>query len=775
MNPLVGWLARQLGDLDPSGFDRWQWLWGRYPSPGWLLAGLALVGVFLWLSYRASQSIESVWRRRFVLALRTVAVGLLGVIFFDPSIELLKTRKREQSLVILVDASRSMSLRIPGEGTRIEHVRKLLHAHAEEIDRLERRFKVYYGFFDAVYQPTTRDNLLAVRAERPQTLIGESIDTLAKAFGADPPVGIVLFSDGADRGRVRAALGASDALSPIPVYPVLLPQRSPPDVAVVDVVTDPYAFVRNAFDIRGKIEQHGLAAERIDVTLRVDGQVVATQQVVVPKKASRAEFVFRTTPQRVGRYVYSVEIPTFDGEAVIENNRKDIIVKVVRDRVRVLQVVGEPSWDERFLRRYLEKDPNVDLISFMILRTREDLDATPESELSLIPFPTRELFTQELKTFDLVIFQNFDFRPYFDLFPGQLLENIRKFVEEDGGGFLMIGGDKSFSQGGYAGTVIERILPVTLDPTASIAAAPFTPVLTPDGARHPVASLDLPPNEADRVWRELPELQGTNVVGDLRPGALALLRHPSLRGGASGMPILSVMEAGKGRSMALTIDSSWLWGFYAAGLGHSGLHYQRFWNNAVRWLVHDPEFGRVRLESDADTYLLGDTVLARCSVLDENYRPAVQAQVEISMKPRAHLEGRQTEWVRLSSRESEPGVFTVEHTPQAGGVYDLRCSAKVRGKSAGEDGWIVIVDPLGDEMKDTAVHNELLRELAARSGGKTLSSRENWFDVVSGGEPEHVDVIGKQVLRLWDNAVVLLLLGVLWTTEWLLRRRWGGL
>src|SRR5262249_48226219 len=121
---------------------------------------------------------------------------------------------------------------------------------------------------------------------------------------------------------------------------------------------------------------------------------------------------FKLQPERVGKFLYSITVPEQDGEATAENNRRDLAIKVVRDKIRVLQVVGRPSWDERFLRRLLKRNPNVDLISFFILRTPTDLALVPPPELSLIPFPTRELFTESLSTFVLVIFQNFDYRPY---------------------------------------------------------------------------------------------------------------------------------------------------------------------------------------------------------------------------------------------------------------------------------------------------------------------------------------------------------------------------
>ncbi len=133
---------------------------------------------------------------------------------------------------------------------------------------------------------------------------------------------------------------------------------------------------------------------------------------------------------------------------------------MIRDRVRVLHLSGRPSWDERFLRSMLRRDPNVDLVSFFILRTETDEQPWNHNDLSLIPFPTFEIFEEQLRSFDLVIFQNFNYAPY-GVEP--FLPNVRDYVE-GGGALAMVGGDLSFASGGYGATALRDVLPVELPP-----------------------------------------------------------------------------------------------------------------------------------------------------------------------------------------------------------------------------------------------------------------------------------------------------------------------
>jgi uncharacterized membrane protein len=224
-----------------------------------------------------------------------------------------------------------------------------------------------------------------------------------------------------------------------------------------------------------------------------------------------------------------------------------------------LQVAGAPSWDVKFLRRFLEGDPSVQLVSFFILRTQRDLATSyTERELSLIQFPYERLFEEDLWTFDVVIFQNFDAENYFDPYQsGTLLGNVREYVE-NGGAFVMIGGDRSFGLGHYGATPLADLLPrraVAIGRAADTAS--FLPMLTEEGERHPITRLVAEAGENAEWWKRLHPLDGTNVVLRAKPDAAVLLAHPD-RKDADGrpLPILAVQEVGAGRSMALTVDAS---------------------------------------------------------------------------------------------------------------------------------------------------------------------------------------------------------------------------
>ena len=194
-------------------------------------------------------------------------------------------------------------------------------------------------------------------------------------------------------GRARAAVADLE----VPVNTVLVGQSALLDLAIERVQVDDFAFVRNSLTVEVEVRGRGFEGRTVPVTLSREGQPVATKNVTL-RGEEPVKVAFTFTPDQTGRFVYTVETPVFPREAVVENNTRAFTLKVIRDRVRVLLVVGRPSWDERFLRGLLKQDANVDLVSFYILRTMADEPnvTNPPRELSLIPFPMDEIFRQKL-------------------------------------------------------------------------------------------------------------------------------------------------------------------------------------------------------------------------------------------------------------------------------------------------------------------------------------------------------------------------------------------
>ena len=597
-------------------------------------------------------------------------------------------------------------------------------------------------------------------------LLGALTSAAQAGTGGRPLAGLVIASDGADNAELSEGVSPASAAElrklGAPVFALPLGAQALKDLAVEKIAVDDFAFVRNQVTVDVVVTARGFGATDVPVILKREGQVVAQRTVHIDGAQSRYQVKLSFVPDRTGKFAFTASVPVYEGEALAQNNQRSFVLKVIRDRVRVLLVVGRPSWDVRFLRQLLKKDPNVDLISFFILRTPGDDPHSSQDELSLIPFPTQEIFQEQLKTFDLIIFQNFNHRPYR---MSQYLDGIAAYVR-DGGAFAMIGGDQSFSAGDYAGTPIEEILPVTLFPPGPTA-VDETPVqlkLSEAGRRHPVTELATSGAANETAWTRLPKLPGLNTTGPLKGGAQTLLNS------AEGRPVLVVGEAGRGRVLALLTDSSWYWSFVAAGEQQGPRAYETFWHSAIRWLVRDPALTPMRVAAERPSFEPGaEPPALDVQVRGSDYGAAAGAQISVvessADDPVPHPAG-----TAVAGSDGSARVVLPQLPP---GAYKTTVTARrPDGTQVGEAEDAFVVAPSSREMIEAAPRPDLLHAIAAETKGRVIETGDALTSLPF-RDPERVEVGQRTSRPLWDNWKVLLLLCLVVGMEWTLRRRWG--
>ncbi len=777
------WTEYNAGDV------LWLGDWGG----AWVLGLLALGALVLALSAYDLRPMRPM-RRRVLLGLRAAIYALAVLMLLEPALDLKNITKVKNEVVVLVDKSRSMELPAASvEGRREELAAKALPEFAGLIERTrgEHTF-TFMGYGEGELEASSPEELGAGASKGPSSDLLGALDAVRERYAGKEIGGVVVLSDGIDTGALgrrtrrgeeldetsRAALRALDA----PINTVAMGRADGlRDVAVARVLHDDFAFVHNSVTVEAQIQTIGVdEGTSLTVELRREGALVQTRQVVVSGEEARRDVTFEFVPKRIGKEIYTVSVPALVGEALTENNAGHFILKVIRDKVRVLQVVGRPSWDERFLRRFLKKDPNVDLISFFILRTNSNVQAVPQNELSLIPFPTQELFDSELGSFDLVILQNFNYGPY-DM--RQYLPRIKEFVREQGGGLAMLGGDLSFASGGYEGTPVEDLLPVELPPGRRaeelIDLESFRPELTKAGLRHPITQLAFDPDTNREIWAGLPAQRGTNIVEGAKSWGTPLLVHPKLRKKGEAMPVLTVGESGRGRVMAWTTDNTWRWGFESLGKGGTPREYQTFWNGAIRWLIKDPELKLVKVELGEDVFAPGEDVPVVVRVSQPDYSPAVgkKGKLVVTYRGLEQLIVGGEERERVLEKEFETGATgqaSVTLRVDRPGVYEV--DARVEGETGElrDQDTILVVEDV-KEWRDIIPREELLASLARETGGAHQVAPRFSAGDLELEEPRAVKINRRKVIQLWDSLLVFVALLTLLGTEWTLRRRWGRL
>ena len=438
----------------------------------------------------------------------------------------------------------------------------LVVADASPSQQLGDRATATSSAVQAIQDELADDGGLEVRAVTvagggPGTNLFAAVRSAVADVPPDGVAGVVLVTDGQvhDVPEDASALGF-DA----PVHAVLTGAPGERDRRLVVDGAPRYGIVGEAVKFRVTLLDEAAVGQAEPVRITVPGGHVAERvlQVGTPTE-------FELPLERAGVVAVALEVAAIPDELTPDNNRVVIHVNAVRDRLRVMLVSGEPSMGLRHWRNLLQADPAVDLVHFTILRPPTKQDATPVQELSLIPFPARELFDANLDDFHLVIFDRYHLR---GILPPQYLSNIAEYVVR-GGALLDIAGPSYAGRFSLVNTPLREILPTL--PAGEVIERPFVPELSEAGQNHPVTA-GLTAGAADwGPWYRM--VRGMPVKGE------------SLMWGADGWPLLQLSRVGEGRVAQLLSDQSWVWTRPGPGGGPRAELLRR----VVHWLMKEPD------------------------------------------------------------------------------------------------------------------------------------------------------------------------------------------
>ena len=703
-----------------------------------------------------------------VFGCRFISVLILFCMLFEVSFRLEKVQKSPSRIAVLIDQSRSMSLpaSVSSAESRIEVASAYLADQASHLTRLAQDHQVeFFGFGSKVERVSQSAALSATDSD---TDFLKAFDHLESTQSQRQLVGAIVLSDGVDtrrpsEGGLPAPIKETLARLDVPIHTVHLAQDDATlDLSIDRVAHDDFAFVRNAVSFEVALSVRGHGAQPVSIRLEENGQEVAVKQVQLQTDKTEYTVVFELVPDTRGQSIFKVIAQTLDGEQVIENNQHSFVVQVIRDKIRVLQVVGRPSWDVRALRNMLKQNPNVDLISFFILRTNDSVDSAATHELSLIPFPTDELFYQELGSFDLVIFQNFTHRGFR---MGQYLPRIRDFVK-DGGGFVMIGGDQSFAGGGYANTPFSSFLPVVMGEGDTVKIETFKPELTEVGQFHPITRLIQSGDENTAAWAALRPMIGWNEVSGIPADADVLLRTPSSMG---AHPFVAVRDFGRGRVLSVLGDDTWRWSFGADGSGVNPHFYYRFWGNAIRWLIRDPALNRLKLSARSEHVGVQTPVQVEARLSTASFLPAASVVLIAS----ARMLGQDPADRRVDSQTlatNDQGVARFNFEFEQPGEYLVEVA--VPDDDAAQAVLPILVSYEPNELRQIRPNHAFLRGLSTQTDGQSLSLNDD-FDQLTFRQTKNLRVDARKDEPIWATWWMLILLIISLGFEWFIRRRIG--
>lgn len=408
-----------------------------------------------------------------------------------------------------------------------------------------------------------------------------AMTALAEAIAAEPQAriaGAVLISD----GQVHD-LALVPSL-PAPLHVLLTGRQTDWDRRLIVTDAPAFAILGEEFTLKLRIDDQGALptglGSSVELTLAVDAEEPAT--FTVP---TNTDLELPVTLPHAGQNVLQFSVEGVEGELTDRNNAAVVQINGVRDRLRVLLVSGEPHTGERVWRNLLKSDPSVDLVHFTILRPPEKQDGVPVEELSLIAFPTRELFVEKINEFDLIIFDRYRMR---GILPMEYIDNVVRYVR--GGGTVLVAAGPEFGAvDSLWRSPLAEILPV--EPTSRVIEGGFRPALTEIGRRHPVTEgLEaLAPEGGWGRWFRLI---------DVRPIAGQVVMS-----GPEDKPLLVLNRVDQGRVAVLASDQAWLWGRGYEGGGPQLELLRRL----AHWMLKEPELEEEALMATANGDVLSIT------------------------------------------------------------------------------------------------------------------------------------------------------------------------
>jgi hypothetical protein len=597
--------------------------------------------------------------------------------------------------------------------------------------------------------------------------LGDAIVRALDDSGGASPAAIVLLTDGVATDGVPLAEAAQAARGRgVPLLAVGVgSDRAPRDAEIADVLVDDVVFVDDLVGFTVQIKSTGLAGEASEVTLQRDGEPAPlAKQTITLGPDGEAQTVFLThRPTTAGEVVYDVEVAAHGDETNRDNNRVRRTVTVRDAKIRVLLAFGYPSYEFRFLKTLLERDPTIELSTFL-------QDADPEyaeqDRTALRSFP---LARDELFEYDVLLLGDLDPR----LLPRSVWPELTKFVREKGGGAVFIAGPR-FLPWSYGDVPdVAPLLPFELaaipaggGPLSANVSRGFVVRPAPLGMQLPPLQLGDTPAETDQIWSNLPALYWLAELDQWKPTAQVLAEHPvhtTSRG--RHLPVIVGQFVGAGKVWFHATDSTWRW-----RIGVGDVYFARYWVQTIRYLARSKlTSGRgAELSTDRREYQCGEPVAVRLRFRDERLAPADD---EVTVLVETPGEARQQ--LALHRSPTLRGLFEGSLANLGEGRYEL-LAAEPQASGTVPTTQFAVLAPAG-EMARTAMDRATLVAAAEATRGKFYKIEEANRLVDELPRGRRVPIESLAPLEIWNRWWVLATFLLVLVGEWILRRRLGML
>ncbi len=735
--------------------------------PAWLLpvfavalaGGLALL--IRWRLRHATPQLRS-WRAWVIWGMQSALLSLLLLLLWQPAITIGELNSQQNIIAVVIDDSHSMAVNDANSGTR--EAAALAALNNGILSGLQQRFqtRIYRLDKDLKRVDTTQGIAPLGTATRLDDALRQLVtDTSDLPLGA-----VVLLSDG---GQNSTGFGASsinpDTLQALrnrrlPVHTVGFGREElAHDVEIEDVSIAEKSISNTRVAAAITLTQHGYTGQKATLTVR-DGDKMLTSREITLGPAGRVQIEPLFFPAgAAGAKSIEFTVQPIPGEENLANNAIDRPLLVSEAKKKILYIEGEPRWEFKFIRRAEDDDPSIQVVS--MLRTSENKiyrqGISDPGDLA-DGFPVRP---EDLFGYAGIVIGSVNA----DYFTPIQQELLREYVDRRGGGILFLGGRASLSDGGWAASSLNDLLPTFLPQGRNnFHRNPATVELTSAGVDSPITRLlDDPEKNAER-WKKLTYLADYEDAGTPKPGATVLA---SMNASRRKLPLLITQSYGHGRTAVMATGGTWRWQMSEA-LGDPS--HDLFWRQLLRWLTAETP-GPVTASMPTRFFMDEGRAQLTAQVHDRQFQPAANANVT------AHIVGPEgvNAFVDLTPSQDSPGSYHADWTAEKPGTYLAEITAESSAGQPQELGRDVVTFQRQDGVAEnfhTAQNRPLLEQLASQTGGQYWkpSGLKNLPRDISYSD---AGISVRNTKELWDMPIVFAFLIGLPAGEWLLRRKWG--
>ena len=737
----------------------------RFDVTGAALSAAALAGIVMAgavVTYRGVRHKGTLRDRVVLTTLRMLVLALILFCLFRPTLVVRAAVPQQNVVAVLLDDSRSMQIPDWGGKARGDFVRQQFGSpESPLIKALSERFLVRTFRFSSTSTRIESEDGLTFNGS--QTRLAPSLEGAREELAGLPVSGVVLVSDGADTSDVSlsdALLGLKAEKLPVFTVGVGSPQLTR-DIQI-DRVSTPRSVLKDASLMVNIVITHtGYAGRTVTVDVEDEGRIVGSQQVQLPADGSPATARVRATVTDAGPRLFKFRVAQQPDEVVPQNNVREALIEVRDRKERILYFEGEPRFEMKFIRRAIAEDQNLEVVALQRTADNKFLRIGGEPDELVGGFPkTRE----ELFSYRALILGSVEAAA----FTGDQLQMISDFVDRRGGTLMMLGGARSFAEGGYGGTPVADALPLAIDPKtrasepADLARLQIVP--TRAGQAHAVTQIGGTEAASASRWRELPQVTAVNAALQPKPGATVLLNGTDERGRTQ--PVLTWQQYGRGKAIAMTLQDTWQWQMHASIPLEDQTH-ENYWRQMIRWLV-DGVPGVVETRTTVERVEPGEAVTVEASVVDPTFVELNDASVI------AHVvqPGGGTINVPMTWTGDRDGQYRGTFVSTEAGSYEVTVDAARAGKEIGSGITYLRAGPSDAEYFDATMHEPPLRRIAEETGGRFYTPE------TVAGMAEDVRYAGRGVTsveerELWNMPIVLIALMGLVCAEWGYRRAVG--